>query len=282
MLSISHVINPFISPSRQDLDAIQPLVCESMRYARDFCSDNITVDLCGTIFSEDASCFPEGFRRLPNLYRSILDVYPFTTQKKLPLIHDILNIACQNSKADYMVYTNMDIIVMPHFYRLIDSYIRDGFDTMIINRRDIECSENNNLSTLPKIWSAIGQPSAGYDCFVFARKKYTTFTKDMCCIGAAAVDMGIVANMMVAANKLAFLSEEHVTCHIGNDRQWIHEEFDELTTHNYREFSKVYPALRDTLTEKYMPDHSIMERMQVISSEVFPEYIVQHRNKNAS
>ena len=97
------------------------------------------------------------FRKTSDLDRSILDIDSFNVQKKLPLLYDILDRACKATDAEYIVYTNMDIILMPQFYLAVDSYIRNGFDAMVINRRDIEPTSDNPLQNL------IPGANAGYE-----------------------------------------------------------------------------------------------------------------------
>ena len=276
MTSIAHIINPFKADNREK----HPLVYQSMLSAQKMATDSVDVQLYGTVFQEDSECMPEGFNGTTNLKRSILDVRPFSVQKKLPLIYDILDKAYEETTADYLVYTNMDIILMPQFYLVVDAYIREGHDSIIINRRDVVATENNTLNTLPKIWSAIGDPSAGYDCFVFKRSQYPSYVTDKCCIGVSAVDMGIATNLMAFAENFLFLTEEHITCHLGNDRAWMQEEFDDLTKHNYREFSKVWTVLQERLSQQYDKDHPIMKRMYYISTEEFPNYIIAQRKKD--
>ena len=181
-----------------------------MRKAKEFASDTVSVELYATVFEEDTHCVPAGFTRTENLKRSILDVKPFTTQKKLPLIYDILDNVYQATNADYIMYTNIDIIPMPQLYLLVNSYIQDGFDSIIINRRNIEKTKDNSLNTLSKIWSAIGNEDYGYDCFTFPRKHYQSYVTDECCLGVASVDTGLASNLMAFAEKfiLKFTNEE--------------------------------------------------------------------------
>ncbi|PIR53897.1 hypothetical protein COU75_03535 [Candidatus Peregrinibacteria bacterium CG10_big_fil_rev_8_21_14_0_10_42_8] len=277
MTSIAHIVNPFYNPKRQDLEDVQPLVCESMLRAQDFAKNDVTVELYATVYKEDENAIPKGFLRAPGLTRSIINVRPLQKPKKLPLIYDIIDNLFQVTTADYLIYTNMDIILMPHFYSVVHDYIHSGYDGIIINRREVNPTEVNPLDTLAKIWSSIGVPGAGYDCFVFSRKQYAAFYKDTCCIGIASVDTGLAANIMKNARQFLFLPFEHITCHIGNDRQWTEEEFDELTRHNLWEFSKIWPLHKKRLVEQFGSTHPMIKRMSSMSSYEFPTFISDYR-----
>lgn len=277
MLRIAHVINPFPVGQDSDLSGVPPLVYDAMRSARRLAEYRVQADLCAAVYPEDAACVPEQFTRLPDLQRSIRDVRPFPSARRLPLLYDIIDRVCSATEADYIVYTNLDIILMPQFYVAIESYISAGYTSLIINRREVEPTLANPCSTLSQIWSALGEPGAGYDCFVFKRADYQNFVRDMSCIGVAAVDTGLAANLMARTEKFLFLPEEHLTCHIGNDRTWMQQQFDPLTRHNYREFSKVWTVLGKELHQRYDMSHPIMDRIERVSSEQFPQYILSHR-----
>lgn len=270
MTSIAHIINPFRNTKRPDLESVQPLVCESMLKAKDFARHDVSVELYATVYPDDASAIPDGFTRTNDLKRSIVDVQPFENSKRLPLIYDILDNLFEKTSADYLIYTNMDIILMPHFYTVVHNYLQDGYNGLIINRREVEPTETNTLNTLAKIWSSIGEQGAGYDCFVFARKQYPSFHKDLSCIGVAAVDAGLAGNIMKYSSNFLFLPSEHITCHLGNDRKWTHEEYHELTRHNFLEFVKVWPHLEGNLLQRYSYQHHMIDRMHRTAERRFP------------
>ena len=52
---------------------------------------------------------------LPSLQQSVCDFLPNAT-KPLPLIQEILDAAKDHISCDYLIYTNCDIILTPHFY----------------------------------------------------------------------------------------------------------------------------------------------------------------------
>src|SRR6185295_9993636 len=78
------------------------------------------------------------FHSVPPLEKSILDIGILNNKKALPLLKDVLQSAYDNSNADYIIYSNADIGIMPQFYSAIEEYIKSGHDAIVINRRRIK------------------------------------------------------------------------------------------------------------------------------------------------
>jgi hypothetical protein len=87
------------------------------------------------------------------------------------LIKDILQRLYESSTAEYFIYTNTDIIVLPQFYETAAKIIEQGYDAFIINRRRIP-KIYNSVNDLPFIYSDIGKSHPGFDCFVFKRELF--------------------------------------------------------------------------------------------------------------
>ena len=99
------------------------------------------------------------------------------------MIRDILDRLYAASDADYFIYTNVDIALMPHFYTAVTQLIETGVDAMVINRRTIAKSPSDPAH-LPLMWAQVGEKHPGYDCFVFRRDAYPNFDLGTACIGA--------------------------------------------------------------------------------------------------
>ena len=115
---MAHIINPVKVKESSDLYFAQPITFESMRRAKGNASD-VSIELLSTQFDEDLEIIPSGFKVLANLERSILDINPRLQGRKLPLIKDVLLRASENTSAEYLIYTNADIGLMPHFYQYV-------------------------------------------------------------------------------------------------------------------------------------------------------------------
>ena len=95
-----------------------------------------------------------------------MDYLP-NTSTSLPLIQDILDAAKENISCDYLIYTNCDIILTPHFYESVAYYLSQGHDALVINRQRVSVSLDQ-VQDLPAIFAEKGMIHPGFDCFVFS------------------------------------------------------------------------------------------------------------------
>ena len=161
MISFAHIINPFAAARGSDLEIAMPITFESMRIAKKQAEGKVNVDLLSVQFSEDHAVVPDGFFVCPDLQRSVLDFGNFTHPVRLPLISDILELAMRNSSSEYIIYTNIDIGLQPHFYLEVARRIEEGKDACIINRRRIS-KHFNQVQQLPEMWKEKGKPHPGF------------------------------------------------------------------------------------------------------------------------
>ncbi|HXH17915.1 MAG TPA: hypothetical protein VNJ07_02440, partial [Chitinophagales bacterium] len=178
MLKIAHLINPVKVNESSDLHFAQPITFETMRLAKEFAGGTagmfqrfrqpFEIELLTVQYPEDHEIIPPFFRKLPDLERSVLHISSFQNKKKYPLIVDVLQKLYESSDAEYLVYTNSDIALMPQFYLAVIDFISQGYDGFIINRRRVS-RKFISLSDIPLLWSEIGSPHPGFDCFVFHR-----------------------------------------------------------------------------------------------------------------
>lgn len=253
MLTINHIINPVnVSPS-SDLYVAQPVTFESMRRAREFSNTDLEVRLLTTQYTEDRMIIPDYFIKTSDLDRSIIDISEFQVKRKLPLIRDILEKAVHyNPQADYVICTNVDIALMPHFYLFVSQKIKEGFDSFVINRRTI--SKDHNINTLGTAYSEYGCDHPGYDCFIFKREMFNDMELGNICIGAAYIGLALFLNLNLLSNKFVEFGDEHLTFHIGNDKVWKNPENSMYEAHNKNEFEKV----KKLLGSKYSNVESVL------------------------
>src|SRR5690606_36848021 len=144
----NHILNPVVAGRASDLTVAQPITFEAMRVERAFCGRPDRVTLMTAQFAEDRPACPDDFTAAPDLSRSILDLGTFAKPRRLPLLRDILDAAVHASDAQYLIYTNVDIAVLPGFYQAVDQLIVAGHDALVINRRTI-CDQHTALAQLP-------------------------------------------------------------------------------------------------------------------------------------
>jgi len=245
---LAHIVNPVAVKKKSDLFAAQPVTFETMRTARAMAEASVKVDLFTAQFEEDRRIIPSFFTITEDLDRSVLDLGEFKRKRKLPLLKDVLGRLYESSDAEYFIYTNVDIALMPQFYLVVDLLIRNGFDAFVINRRTIPAMPNRTAD-IPLMYSTIGQSHGGYDCFVFRRDSYPLFELGNVCLGMAWVGRILLINLAAHAKRYQLIRDVHLTFHLGDDQTWRGNEYDDYKAFNEREGSM---ALK-VLDQKYGP-----------------------------
>jgi hypothetical protein len=241
---IAHLLNPVKVPVYSELTHAQPITFETMRVARELARPEVTVELLTAQFPEDHEIIPEYFRKTPDLERSVADFGAFTKPKKLPLLKDLLARLYHASDAHYLIYTNVDIALQPHFYLEVANRIRSGLDAFIINRRRIP-GHFRALDELPEMYALPGAAHPGFDCFVFHRSLYPMFQLERVCVGIPFIEMTLSQNLFCYARNFQLFDRDFLTFHIGME---IFKKRDqEYFRYNKREFwkavAKMWPAL---------------------------------------
>jgi hypothetical protein len=234
MPSLAHIVNPVNAGPDSDLVIAQPITFESIRRAAQHPCSSGDVELLAIAYEEDAKVMPDGFRRLPNLTRSVLDVGTFPTERKLPLMADILEAARDGCASDYIVYTNVDIALQPYFYAVVFKHLAAGAEAMVINRRTIS-DHYTSIDELELMYAETGQSHLGFDCFVLRRALIDRLNLGMVCLGAGAADLPLVLSLVKLASPFVVLTDAHMTFHIGDNQTWQHERLNAYAEHNNRE-----------------------------------------------
>jgi len=256
-MKLAHVINIFTPDYISDLYIAQPITLESMRVARDY-ADEVDVTLYSAHFKEDDAMVPDYFKRTSYLETSVADMSKFEKEKKLPLISDILANLYNASDADYLIYTNNDIILQPSFYVNVKQIIDTGCDAFIINRRRIH-SGFTKIEELPLIYAEKGKKHPGFDCFVFKRDIFTKLQLGSICIGAPFFEVTLAHNLFCFARRFKLFDNLHLTAHIGMEIMGIRTEY---YWHNRREFNKIIKTLKPYIDIRKFPyaDENIFKR----------------------
>ena len=235
-MKLAHIINPVAVQESSDLFIAQPITFETMKFAQKIARDrDIDVDLYSSQFSEDNSIVPEGFFKTPDLERSVLDIADFKIKRKLPLIQDILDSLYKASDANYFIYTNADIALMPNFYISVTKIIEQGYDAFIINRRTI--SKNyTKVEDIPLMYALVGENHPGHDCFIFKRSAYSKYKFYSECIGTPPIGKALAVNIISNANKFEEFKDLHLTFHLGDDKSWFKDSLNDYRIYNIKEF----------------------------------------------
>ncbi len=242
MIRITHIINPVKVSESSDLYKSQPITFASILRAKEYTDNLCKINLCTTQFQEDKVIIPDGFFILSNLTRSVLDVNPKLSGKKLPLIADIFDKFNEAPDAEYCIYTNSDIALMPYFYNVVHQYVLQGYDAIVINRRRLSKNYADELC-LEMMYADLGKSHPGFDCFVFKKDLIKSLILDNICVGIPFVEVALVHNLCSLAKKPLFLPDAHLTFHIGLDV--MPERNKDFYWHNrLAYFTKVQPILK--------------------------------------
>lgn len=229
-MKIAHIIVPVKVEPASDLFVAQPVTFETMRRAKAFADDTVDVELFTTQYPEDHPILPHGFTVLPDLPRSVLDVGSFEYQRKLPILADILQALYDATDAEYLIYTNVDIALLPHFY-VSAAALLNTHDSLVINRRTIG-GHYAGVSEIPLMYTDIGMKHPGRDCFIFRRDMVPKMQLGTACIGARHIAFVMYLNLLAHSTSLLELTDAHCTFHIGDDRAWKADRNQPYTLHN--------------------------------------------------
>jgi hypothetical protein len=264
MLKIAHIIHPVIVNPSSDLVVAQPITFETMRIAREFAEGTVEVTLLAVQYhDEDRVPLPGSFTRAPDLKRAVADIKEFKEKRKLALIKDILDALYENSKADYLIYTNVDIALQPYFYQVVSDIIHQGYDAFVINRRSIPATYSR-LDEIPLMWAEAGKKHPGFDCFVFRRKLYKKLELGQICIGTTKIGVTVITNLICKAKKFNLFEDLHLTFHIGEVREWQDERFKDYVEHNEREALRILSKLMKSYRRRFNNNPICMKHFNML------------------
>lgn len=251
MIRVAHIINPVKVNEKSDLHVAQPITFETMLRAKQNSEFNNQIELYTTQFEEDKVVIPEGFQILSNLTRSVLDVNPKLSKRKLPLIGDILGKVNEIHSPDYVIFTNMDIALMPYFYDTVFSYLNKGHDALVINRRRIT-DNYKSIEELPLMYADLGKSHPGFDCFVIKSELLDRFIFGDICVGISFLEATLVHNIFSFAQNPLYIPDAHLTFHLGMDV--LVARNNAFYKHNRTEFfTNIYPKLKPHFELKKFP-----------------------------
>ncbi len=191
------------------------------------------IELFTVQYNEDREIIPKGFTVLEDLLRSVLDVNQNLKKRKLPLIKDILEALKNASNANYFIYTNADIGLMPNFYKKVWLEIQKGHDAIIINRRRLK-TKYFKISDLEKIYKDQGKSHPGFDCFVFKKTLLEKFILDNICVGIPFLGVTLAYNIFSFAKNPLYIPNRHLTFHIG--KEVLPKRNNSFYKHNFESF----------------------------------------------
>lgn len=244
-MSFLHTLNLFDSNKKMDLGKVQLATLESMKASRALVSSthpNIEIDFVSVNTPEDAGLVPDFFLEQIELERDVTSVGDFSSNFRLPLVFDILDLAdSSSSSAETLIFTNSDICLTPSFYSVVGKLLELGFDSIIVNRRTVHGFDQGEYGAMAV--ADYGESHPGLDCFVFPRSWINDFAGNTACVGSGQVMRGLLMNLVAKAQSLLVLTEAHLTYHFGDDRPWLAKDRETLEFHNIRQAEITYREL---------------------------------------
>lgn len=210
-MKLGHIINTVKVEENPNLFSLQEITLKSMVDAQAYFKEGL-VDLFAIQEGGPLRGHPE-INSLPSLQQSVLDFLPSAT-KPLPLIQEILDAAKDHISCDYLIYTNCDIILTPHFYESVAYYLNKGHDALVINRQRVSITLDR-VDDLPAIFADKGMTHPGFDCFVFSPDLLQSIDMDTICLGIPFIGVGLAHWVFSLSENPLFLPDANLTRHIG-------------------------------------------------------------------
>jgi hypothetical protein len=250
MASFAHVINPVTEDEKKNLFIAQAVTFNSCIRAREYFGRPNDVSLYTINERANNSFVPAEFTQLPPLTRNLTHVLE-GEKFKFPFITDIMQTLYDNSTAEYLVYTALDITMMPFFYTVVEKYINEGHDAIVINRRRIY-NKFLHETDLDLMYAESGKSHSGYDTFVFKRDLWPKFIKKDICIGAPPFGNDLFYNMFAFAEKPVLMLDKHLTFHLGMELNngWANQR---IIKYNYDIFYEMLRELEPYLDASKLP-----------------------------
>lgn len=264
-MRFTHILNPFQAPEGSEHAIAQAVTFESIRRAvSQSTSKGIAVTPVCVAFPEDLDLVSPPFVAAPPLERSVIDIAPFKTEKRLPLVADLIALgagATPEGDDHFIVYTNLDISLQPHFYEALTGLLSSG-PAHVINRRTIP-GHYNSPSQIQEMYAEQGERHSGWDCFVFPHSWVGRLQLRGVCIGAPYIGLAMLANLdALSGFRLREHKDLHLTFHIGDDATWRGRT--DLSEHNRTQLRAALDSLRASCAP--IPPDSFFER---IDAELF-------------
>jgi hypothetical protein len=247
----AHIINTVSIADNSSLAPIQALTVRTLHAARAYAAARIEVELLSAQYENAVEDLPEGFRATTNLKECAADRKELNTNLKLPLLGEIISKLNEAQNATHFIYTNLDICVMPFFYDTVASYVEQGYDAIVINRRRVSAGflEEKDLNVM---FAEAGKTHTGYDCFIFSRDLLSKFIFKEIFIGTPPAGNDLFYNMFIFAENPVLFAEKHLTFHVGMD---LHKPWGDpgLNAFNNQQFTLLLKELRPWINISKFP-----------------------------
>lgn len=240
MVLFTHIINPYSTQQGSKEASVISLTYQGLRYAVKHARDvGVSVEVLGVCYEADAGSVRPPAKKAVKLTRTISDVEDVESKRALPLLEDVLDAGIVSGTGEYLVLSNMDIILQPYFYEILKKVVR-VWPAATISRRTLDC-DIDSVGTIEECYAEPGRPHEGFDAFVFPKAWVEKFDLDHICYGAATFDKVLIANMdAISGFRTQWFNRQFLTMHIGDDKAW---RKDAYTHYNRYKAQAIYGRL---------------------------------------
>jgi hypothetical protein len=252
MIKIAHILNPVKIADDSDFYKIQQKTLISIIQAKKYIQHKCVIDLMYVDFEGDCMDIQDEFLYIGSLCRSVESVNPNLTCRKLPVFQDLLNKAKPYLKGyDVIIYSNMDIILLPFFYEYILEQYQLGHDAVVINRRRVPFQLLRDQS-LVNTYSTLGRSHPGFDCFAFSYELLNQFDFHEICLGIPFFEVSFVHQIAAHSKNPKWSLDLHLTVHLGlsvfSNRNSLYYQHNRSIY-----FKKVLPSIKPKLKLSNFP-----------------------------
>jgi hypothetical protein len=230
MRTIAHIINVTeINEAKRAsyLHVAQAVTIKSMIMARQRAERSVRIDLFAVKHKDETVNIPDEFAWASDIstyaWEHIDSLKPVLPHRPLPRLVDIIASLYAASRAEYFIYTNLDIGLYPHFYVYVEELIQKGFDAFCINRRTLPKEHNGALldeNQLDVIVGLEGHEHPGIDCFVFKREIVPALNLGNVYIGYPPIGQVLKTQIELNCRKFTWIRDGQLTFHLGDDLAW--------------------------------------------------------------
>lgn len=246
-VSFTHVLNPFPAREGSEHSIASRVTWASLQVAlQTSMKAGLKVDWKAVILPGDEAAVDPSVQSTVYLTRTVQDVAKLMPRRPLPLIGDILQLGASDIDSTHLIFSNMDIAVLPHFYIAAHEAASRTFGPEVpftIARTNVDSSLAHE--PLHVLYEAQGSAGHGYDCFVMPRSLLSRLDLGNCCIGAPHFDLLLFAELdMFSGRRARHIDDQHLTFHLGNDIAWA--AMIDYVEHNLNECLAAIERIRST------------------------------------
>lgn len=231
-MKIIHIINIFKTKDKQNVfNKTFQSIKKSLRYHKKY-HPNLNIIPIAVFYEEDEDIVPPYFKKASTLkndaYKELNINSP--VYKKVPFIKDIFNNAISlENDYDYLVYTNIDIIIVNDFYfKSLELFNSDNnISSLSITRRtvpEIFIPKTKLKKIVTGRIDKITEKHPGHDTFIIKKGVIEKCNFGNVFIGFPPIGTFILFQMELNGFNFKIIDDKYLTYHLGDDKTWLSKD----------------------------------------------------------